>query len=216
MRVIPYQLVEVLIHPKSSGATERLVDRVRGKGLPAVQYARDRRSRQRCRQDMHVVSRYGKTPQYVALAVEMMQRIGHDALGFGPAQGTGAMARVQPILYAVMEQTVPLMLQRKRQFAKWFVPMSTGPSITICNELIEHFLGQAVGQPPCEEVELSILIPVRQVATRLRDLTVVLKEGVVENVLDGVHDLAQPQSCHTEWHRLEAGVPVRSSTYARP
>ncbi len=53
-----------------------------------MQHAGKRKSRQGGNENMHVVPRYGEAAQGLALAVEIVERIDHDALLFWPAQGT--------------------------------------------------------------------------------------------------------------------------------
>lgn len=113
---------------------------------------------------MYVVAGDSEASQFVACAVEVMQCIAHDPPCFGIAEHARAIARIQPALDTFVEQLVVALQQQLRQVGSGRVSISLYERFALTPQFIALFFGNAVRLPPCHEVQLTFLSPMRKVS----------------------------------------------------
>lgn len=180
VRGASHQVIERLGLPKLAYTSEHLVDLLGRVGLPAVCDPGEIMAWQWHHQNMDVIAGYGKAPQPISGTLEMQQRFPHDTTRRRVLQCTGTGASVQPLLHADAEKAVILSLDGCRQFEELSFTVIPGPGIPITTKLLQVCLSEAVRLPPCHEMDLARLFPVRSFPVRDGEIGTPVEEEIVD------------------------------------
>lgn len=97
------------------------------------------------------------------------------------------MTGIKPLLNTMMKEAVPFTLHHGLHSGKRDVTMLVQPDPSVALDLRKNFLWETVGQAPCNEVEFSLLAPVREIPSGTRGFSIFIEERIFEDVGVGDH-----------------------------
>jgi hypothetical protein len=122
---------------------------------------------------MNMVRHDYERNHYHTFAFEMVQSFRHDLRAVRSSQKTHTMSRIEPVFDRARKALVILTLN----LARPRLGMHTQPSIALILPLVAEPCGDRVSEPEGDEIDRSLLLPMRQAILRVPDFRVRIEEA---------------------------------------